>query len=227
MINELVKSISDYEIWMITINTFKITGIATMLALVFGLPCSLFLANKDFPFKRLIVSLLNTSMGLPPVIVGLVVSLFFWRSGIFGYLNLLYTPTAMIIAEFIISFPIVTALLFAAFQSIKPQLKEQFIMLGANKFQQAKSIIIESRISALAAIIAGFGAIISEIGAALMVGGNIKGETRVLTTAIVLETRKGNFNKALALGVILLLITVVISYYLTYIQQKEEAWKKT
>lgn len=226
MSNQILKALGNEEIWIVLFNTFKVTGLATLLALAAGVPLAFILAYKRFPFKKLMMAILNTGMGLPPVIVGLFVSMVFWRSGIFGYMNLLYTPTAMIIAEFIISLPIVTSLSFAALQSVGQEIIDQFHALGANRFQLTISIIRESRLTVTAAVIAGYGAIVSEVGAALMVGGNIKNETRVLTTAIVLETRKGNFEFALALGIILLILAFVVNSYLTWIQQKEEAWQK-
>ena len=226
MIDQLYGAFTNTEVWSITLNTIKITGLAVLLALVAGLPLSFALAFYRFPLKKLVIAMVNTAMGLPPVIAGLLVSMVFWRSGIFGHLDLLYTPTAMVIAEFIITLPIVSALSFASLKSINPEIKEQFHALGANKWQVVHSLLRESRLSTTAAVIAGYGAIVSEVGAALMVGGNIRGETRVLTTAIVMETRKGNFDYALALGLILLAIAFIVNFYMTGLQQKDVKWKR-
>lgn len=226
MIFELKKVLLNYEVWTVTFNTLKITGLAAVLALCLGLPISFLLAFNEFPLKRFIISIINTGMGLPPVVVGLFISIIFWRSGIMGNLNLMYTPTAMVIAEFIIALPLVTALSFASLQTVKGEIIDQFYALGATKLQIVISLLKESRLSSTAAVIAGYGAIVSEVGAALMVGGNIKDQTRVLTTAIVLETRKGNFKTALSLGIILLILAFIVNYYLTKIQQREEKWRE-
>lgn len=177
--------------------------------------------------KRFILSLVNSAMGLPPVVVGLIVSLLLWRSGIFGELGLMYTPTAMIVAECIIALPLVIGLTFAAVQNLDPKLRWQILSLGASRAQLYWKILIETRVAVAAAVIAGFGGIISEVGAAMMVGGNIEGETRVLTTAIVLETRSGHFDRAIALSITLLFLTLIISFALTRVQQKDgKVWNR-
>jgi len=165
--------------------------------------------------------LINTGMGLPPVVVGLFVTIFIWRSGPFGSLGILYTPTAMIIAQAIIATPIVMGISLAAIQNLHPNLRLQILSLGASRLQMVWVLIKEAKLPLLAAVMAGFGGVISEVGASIMVGGNIKGYSRVLTTATVMETSKGNFDIAIALGIILLMLAFVINFLLTQIQQRQ------
>ncbi|MCP2604191.1 ABC transporter permease, partial [Candidatus Aminicenantes bacterium AC-708-M15] len=167
-------------------------------------------------------SMINTGMGLPPVVVGLFVALILWRSGPLGSLNLIYTPIAMIIAQIIIAFPIIAGFSMSAFQQVTPDYYLQALALGASRLQAIWAMMKEARLPALAAVMAGFGGVISEVGAVLMVGGNIKDKTRVLTTAIVLETRMGKFGMAIALSVILLFLTFSVNYFLTHFQQRGE-----
>ncbi len=216
---EILLSLNP-EIMEITWLTLKISGSATLIALALGFPVGVTLALYRFPGRKLLVSLVNTGMGLPPVVVGLFVALFLWRSGPLGFLNLIYTPVAMVIAQVIIAFPIVAGFSMAALQQVDPQITLQARALGASNWQALWVVIKEARLPTLAAIMAGFGGVISEIGAVLMVGGNIKGYTRVLTTAIVLETRIGRFEMAIALSLILLTLSFLINYLLTTIQQK-------
>lgn len=217
----------DPEIWAITWLSLKISGSATLLSLLLGIPIGIFLALTLFPGRSITVALINTGMGLPPVVVGLFVSIFLWRSGPLGFLELLYTPTAMILAQVVIAFPIVAGLTMAAFQTLNPNLSLQLLGIGASRFQLLWLLCKEARLPLLAAVMAGFGGVISEVGASMMVGGNIRGQTRVLTTATVLETGKGNFEVAIALGLILLLLTFAVNYLLTHIQQREQLrWPK-
>jgi tungstate transport system permease protein len=159
-------------------------------------------------------------MGLPPVSVGLIISILLWRSGPLGELGLLFTPTAMIIAQATIATPIVAGLTLAAVQGLDPRLRLQLLAIGASPLQMTWWLLREARLPLIAAVIAGFGAVISEVGAAMMVGGNIKGETRVLTTATVLEVGRGNFDIAVALTVVLLLLTYAVNLTLTALQQR-------
>jgi tungstate transport system permease protein len=159
-------------------------------------------------------------MGLPPVSVGLIISILLWRSGPLGGLGLLFTPTAMIIAQAAIATPIVAGLTLAAVQALDPRLQLQLLAIGASPLQMTWWLLREARLPLMAALIAGFGAVISEVGAAMMVGGNIKGETRVLTTATVLEVGRGNFDVAVALTVVLLLLTYAVNLTLTALQQR-------
>jgi tungstate transport system permease protein len=159
-------------------------------------------------------------MGLPPVVVGLFISIFLWRSGPLGFLELLYTPAAIVIAQFVIAAPIVTGLTLAAVQQIPQKFRLQMLGLGASRLQMIWVVLREARLPMLAAVMAAFGGVISEIGASMMVGGNIRGQTRVLTTATVLESGKGNFDVAIALSLILLAITFLVNWALTWIQQR-------
>jgi tungstate transport system permease protein len=179
------------------------------------------LALADFPGKRLLVSIVNTGMGLPPVVVGLFVTIFLWRNGPFGALDILYTPTAMIIAQAVIATPIVMGITVASIQNLPANLKLQILALGATRRQMVLILIREARLPLLAGVMAGFGGVISEVGASIMVGGNIKGYTRVLTTATVMETGRGNFDVAIALSIILLFLCFAVNYVLTRIQQRE------
>jgi len=210
----------DPEVWRITLLSLRISATATLLALAVGIPAGTLLALARFPGRALVISLVNTGMGLPPVVVGLFVTIVLWRNGLLGALELLYTPTAMVLAQLVIAAPIVTGLTLAAVQQIPDRFRLQLLALGASRVQMTWVLIKEARLPMLAALMAGFGGVISEVGASMMVGGNIKGSTRVLTTATVLETGKGNFDVAIALSVILLAITFLVNWALTWIQQR-------
>ncbi len=223
--NGLVEAVrlivtGDPDVLQITWLSLQISGGATLLSLVGGIPAGMALALARFRGRDLCVALVNTGMGLPPVVVGLFVSIFLWRSGPLGFLELLYTPTAIVIAQFVIAAPIVTGLTMAAMQQLNPKLRLQLLALGASRGQLLWLLMREARLPLLAAVMAGFGGVISEVGASMMVGGNIRGQTRVLTTATVLETGKGNFDLAIALGVILLVLAFVVNYLLTWVQQR-------
>jgi tungstate transport system permease protein len=207
----------------VTWLSLQVSGAATLLSLVAGLPIGTALALARFPGRGFVIALVNTGMGLPPVVVGLFVSIFLWRSGPLGALELLYTPAAIVLAQFVIAVPIVTGLTLAAVQQIPEPFRLQMLALGASRTQLVGVLVREARLPMLAAVMAGFGAVISEVGASLMVGGNIRGQTRVLTTATVLETGKGNFDIAIALSVILLLITFLVNWALSFIQQGRRA----
>jgi tungstate transport system permease protein len=178
-------------------------------------------ALTQFPGRKFVVSLINTGMGLPPVVVGLFVTIFLWRNGPFGFLEILYTPTAIIVAQTVIATPIVMGISLAAMQNLPVKLRLQILALGATRLQMVWILVKEAKLPLLAAVMAGFGGVISEVGASIMVGGNIKGYSRVLTTATVMETSKGNFDIAMALSIILLLLAFVINAILTQIQQRE------
>lgn len=211
----------DPEVMSIMFLSLKISGSATLISLFIGLSVGSTLALTQFPGKKIVVSAVNTGMGLPPVVVGLFVSIFLWRSGPFGFLELLYTPTAIIIAQSIIATPIVTGITLASLQQLPRKLKLQILALGASRSQMVWMLVKEAKLPLLAAVMAGFGGVISEIGASIMVGGNIKGYSRVLTTATVMETSRGNFDVAIALSIILLLLAYIINLILTYVQQRE------
>lgn len=208
------------EVYQITFLTLQVSGTATLISLLIGIPVGTFLALANFPGRRFLLSIFNTGMGLPPVVAGLWISMLLWRSGPLGFLNLLYTPAAIIIAQAVIASPIVIALTSAAIQQIDPKLRLQIKALGATKLQYLLFLVKEARFSLIAAVIAGFGAVVSEVGASMMVGGNVKGLSRVLTTATVMEVSKGNFDVAIALSAILVLLAYLTTLWLTMLQQK-------
>jgi len=213
----------DPEVLRIALLSLQVSGTATLLSLLVGIPLGTVLALTRFPGRNFAMSLVNTGMGLPPVVVGLFVSIFLWRSGPLGFLELLYTPTAIVIAQLVIAGPIVTGLTMTAVQQVNPRLRLQLVGLGASRLQVVWLLLKEARLPLLAAVMAGFGAVISEIGASIMVGGNIYRQTRVLTTATVLETSKGNFEMAIAFSLLLLLLTFAVNWALTWIQQRGRA----
>lgn len=217
----------DTEVWTVTWLSLQISGCATLVSLVLGMPLGIALARSRFPGHSVMAALINTGMGLPPVVVGLFISILLWRSGPLGFLEIIYTPTAMIIAQVVIAFPIVAGLTMATFQTLNPNLSSQLAGIGASKPQLLWLLCKEARLPLLAAVMAGFGGVISEVGASMMVGGNIRGQTRVLTTATVLETGRGNFDVAIALGLILLVLTFAVNFVLTRMQQREQLrWPK-
>ena len=211
---------SPMEIFQITILSLQVSTLATLISLFIGLPFGTWLALGSFRGRSVILSIINTGMALPPVVVGLVVAMMLWRSGPFGDLKLIYTPWAIVIAQTVIAAPVVTGLTAAALEALDPRLQQQLLGLGASRVQMVWYLWREARLPLLAALMAGFGSVISEVGASMMVGGNIRGQTRVLTTAIVLETSKGEFGQALALSTLLLILTYLINLTLTWIQQR-------
>ena len=211
----------DPEVFSITLLSLQISGSATLISLFFGISIGTTVALTRFRGRRIAVSLINTGMGLPPVVVGLFVTIFLWRNGPLGFFEMLYTPTAMIIAQTVIATPIVMGITLAAMQQLPTKLRLQILALGATRLQMVWILIKEARLPLLAAVMAGFGGVISEVGASIMVGGNIKGYSRVLTTATVMETSRGNFDVAIALGIILLLFAYLINLILTHVQQRE------
>jgi tungstate transport system permease protein len=213
----------DAEVWSVTWLSLRISATATLLSLLVGIPLGTALALSRFTGRGFLISLVNTGMGLPPVVVGLFVTIVLWRNGALGFLELLYTPTAMIMAQLVIAAPIVIGLTLAAVQQIPDKFRLQLLALGASRPQMVWTLLKEARLPMLAAVMAGFGAVISEVGASLMVGGNLKGSTRVLTTATVLETSKGNFDVAIALSIILLALMFLVNWALTWIQQRRAA----
>jgi tungstate transport system permease protein len=178
------------------------------------------LGLKRFPGRDIVISAVNTLMGLPPVVVGLFVYLILSRKGPLGFLGLLYSPTAMIIAQSILAIPIVTALCHSAIVNVDPLIRQASRTLGATQRQETLAIIHEARYGIISAIVAAFGRVMAEVGSILIVGGNIAGYTRVMTTTIALETDKGNFELALALGIILLLLSFIVNAVLHTIQRK-------
>lgn len=201
-------------------RTLQISGAATLVSLALGAPAGVALALARFPGRTILVALINTGMGLPPVVVGLFVMIMLWRSGPLGELALLYTPAAMVVAQSLIALPMIAGLSLAAVQALPARLSLQVRALGATRTQAAWLLAREARLPLLAALMAGFGAVVSEVGASLLVGGNLRGSTRVLTTAIVLEAGKGNFATAIALGLVLLALSYAINFLLTRLQQR-------
>jgi tungstate transport system permease protein len=211
----------DPEVLRVTALSLQVSLTATALSLLVGVPLGTWLALARFPGRRLLLGLVNTGMGMPPVVAGLLITVLLWRSGPLGELRLLYTPTAIVVAQFVLAAPIVTGLTVAAMQQLNPRLRLQILALGATRWQLLALLVRETRLPLLAAVMAGFGAVVSEVGASMMVGGNIPGQTRVLTTATVLETSKGNFDLALALGLLLLALIYAVNLTLTWLQQRE------
>ena len=211
---------ADPEILAVLWLSLQVSGTATFIALLLGIPAGAALALARFPGRMLLVSAVNTGMGLPPVVVGLFVTILLWRSGPLGELEILYTPAAIILAQAVIASPIVTGITLAAVQSVPAKFRLQLVALGASRVQMVWVVLREARLPMLAAVMAGFGGVISEIGASMMVGGNIKGQTRTLTTAMVLETGKGNFDVAIALSILLLALVFGVNWALTTIQQR-------
>ena len=202
----------------IILLSLKVSGLALVVATALGLPLGSLLGLKRFPGRDLAISAANTLMGLPPVVVGLIVYLLLSRRGPLGFLGLLYSPSAMIIAQTILAVPIVTALCHSAIVNVDPLIRQAARTLGATPRQETLAVIREARYGILSAVIAAFGRVMAEVGAILIVGGNIAGYTRVMTTTIALETDKGNFELALALGIILLSISFLINAMLHHVQ---------
>jgi tungstate transport system permease protein len=213
----------DPALFEIILLSLKVSGTALLFSTLIGIPLGAAMGLSRFAGRRLVIALLYTGMGFPPVVVGLFVYLMLSRSGPLGQMHLpiipaLFTPAAMVTAQFIISFPLVAGFTMAAVMGVNPQLRQQVISLGATRWQTTWAILTEARVGVIVSVIAGFGSIISEVGAVMMVGGNIEGRTRMLTTAIVLETRKGNFDLAMALGVVLLALSFITNVAMLYLQ---------
>jgi tungstate transport system permease protein len=210
----------DADTWAITALTLRVSLTATAVAAVIGVPLGAAVALTRFPGRRVVLAAANTGMGLPPVVVGLFVTVLLWRSGPLGALGLLYTPTAMIVAQAAIATPVVVALVAAALQQVDPDFLVQMQALGATRPRAFAALLAEARLPLLAAAMAAFGAVVSEVGAAQMVGGNLAGQTRVLTTAAVLATSRGEFALAIAFGLVLLLLAFAVNLVLTFAQQR-------
>jgi len=216
----------DRELYQIAWLTIRVTGSATLVSILLGVPLGAFLGLTNFPGRKWVQSLLNSSLGLPPVVVGLWVSLLLWRSGPLGFMRIMYTPAALIAAQVLIAMPKVAALTMAGVMQTDQGLSVQLTGLGANRWQAIWLVIRESQLSIIAACLAGFGAVVAEVGAAMAVGGNIRHQTRILSTAIVLEVNRGNFDLALALSFILMTISYVVALALTLMQQRRHGCLK-
>ena len=212
----------DPEIWNIIFISLRVSGTSVFLATCVALPLGSFLAIRTFRGKKIITNFINTFMGFPPVVMGLFVFLILSKSGPLGELGLLYSTTAMIVAQFFLAIPIITGTTKASIESIDPVLKETIISLGSNERQLWGELIKESKKPVIAGVIVAFGQAISEVGAVMIVGGNIRWHTRTFTTSIVLNTRMGEFGMAIALGLILILMTFILSYFLTHLQEGDD-----
>ena len=208
----------DPEVYGIMFLSLRVSGLAVIIGAVLSIPCGATIALRDFRGKRFLMSIINTLMGLPPVVVGLLVYLLLSTSGPLGPFQLLYTPTAMIIAQLIMVIPIIIGVTASAVSAVDKGIREKALSMGATGWQLTLTILREAKIGLLTAVIVSFGAAISEVGAVMIVGGNIRWVTRVLTTAIVFETELGEFGIALALGIILLLLSFIINWVLTQLQ---------
>jgi tungstate transport system permease protein len=230
-VNPLLDGFTDAFSLMFSLDTelvgiiglsLQVSGIALVIATVLGLPVAAAMGLKKFPLRGLLISLMNTFTGLPPVVVGLFLYLLISRSGPLGFLGLLYTPFAMVLAQAILAFPIIAAISHSAIISVDPLIRQATLTLGAEPYQVTLNVMREARYGIMSGIIAAFGRVMAEVGAVLIVGGNIAGYTRVMTTTIALETDKGNFELAIALGIILLAISFGINMLLFFIQKKGE-----
>jgi tungstate transport system permease protein len=210
----------DRSLVEIILLSFRITGSSVFFSTLIGVPLGSLVALKKFPGRRFFINIFYTFMGFPPVVAGLIVYLILSRRGPLGVMGLLYTPTAMIIAQTLLVTPIVAALTHAAVKSVDPMIRDAAVSLGARGLAVGLTVLREARYAIMAAIIAGFGRAIGEVGAVMIVGGNIQGSTRVMTTAIVLETGKGNFELALALGILLLIFAFIVNMGLHYLQAR-------
>ncbi|MGG0717327.1 ABC transporter permease [Robertmurraya massiliosenegalensis] len=216
---EMIAS-GDPEVFEIAWRTLRVSLTAIIISTFIGIPLGIIIGLTKFPGRKLLLVFINIGMGLPPVVAGLWITIFLWRSGPLGHLSLLYTPTAIIMAQILVSLPIIIGLTSSAFQQIDEKMLMQIKALGATKLQGLKILLIETKVAILAAIITGFGRVIAEVGAAMMVGGNIKGDTRILTTSIVMEVSKGNFDIAFALSFIIMILAFLITFILTFLQQR-------
>ena len=227
--NELIQGIvsaihlllsGDRAVWQIIGLSLWVSSVALLISGVLGVPLGTWLGLRRFPGQRLLTAIIYTGMGLPPVVVGLVVYLVLSRAGPLGVLGWLFTPRAMIAAQTVISLPLVAGLTMSAVDGVGAEFRQQLRAIGATPGQIARAVLWQARGGMLVALVAGFGSIISEVGAVMLVGGNIEGATRVLTTAIVLETRKGAFDQALALAFVLLALTFVLNAATLRLQQR-------
>ena len=212
----------DTELLAIILLSLEVSAAALLIASVLAIPLGVVTAFKKFFGRRVIITLLQTFMGLPPVVVGLFLYILLSRSGPLGFMGLLYTPLAMVFAQTILAFPIIAALSNAAIVNVDPVIRQASITLGATPFQAAATVVKEARYGIISAMIAGLGRAMAEVGAVLIVGGNIAGYTRVMTTTIAMETDKGNFELALALGIVLLCISFLLNLVFHVVQKKGE-----
>ncbi len=210
----------DREVFSITFLSLWVSATATLLGTLTAVPLGFAVGTAEFRGRRALITLFNTLLSLPTVVVGLMVFGFISRQGPLGFMGLLFTPAAMVIGQFILAFPIITALTISAVQGLDRRIRPTALTLGANRYQTTLALLSEARFAIMAAIIAGFGRIIGEVGAAIMPGGNIKHYTRTITTAIALETSKGEFGFAIALGIILMVVAFSVNLLFRHFQQR-------
>lgn len=210
----------DSALWEIVRLTLLVSGFALLFAALLGIPSGAWLGLRQFRGERWLKSVIYTGMGFPPVVVGLVVFLLLSRQGVLGPLGWLFTPQAMILAQTVLALPLVMGVTMTAVHAVRPELRLQLRALGATEGQVMRTVLSEARFGVIVGLVAGFGAAVSEVGAVMLVGGNIEGKTRVMTTAIVLETRQGNFELALALGVILLALAFAANLVAVRLQKE-------
>jgi len=211
---------SDREFLSIVMVSVKVATTSTMLAAIAGIPFGIFVAQKKFPGRNIVLTSVNTLMSLPTVVIGLTVYSFLSRVGPLGEIGLLYTLSAMVIGQFILAFPILSGVTIAAVRSLDKRIKITLIAMGSTPKQGFRMFIHEARLGILTALIAGFGRVFAEVGVSMMLGGNIKGYTRNITTAIALETSKGEFALGIALGIVLLIVAFSVNLILTNLQKK-------
>lgn len=218
---------NDEDVYEIAWRSIRVSGTATLIAMLIGVSVGAVLAFRRFPGRLGVMSLVNTGMGMPPIVVGLLLALLLWRSGPLGGLELIYTVEGMIIAQTIIATPIIIGFTAASLSSLPPRLRLQMYALGASRMQMLWLLVREVRLPILAAMMAAFGAAISEVGASVFVGGNLEGETRVLTGAILRQQNSGDFGPALAFGIILLVLMVAVNALFTWVQygMRRDTWR--
>jgi tungstate transport system permease protein len=221
----LVKAVQliltgDPTVLQITFLSIAVSGTATLLGALIGIPTGAAISLKQFRGKSAVVQVVNTLTGLPPVVVGLILYLLLSNSGPLGFLKLLYTPQAMILAQLLMVVPITTSITISSVSSIDPEVREAATSLGAGPLSETMIVLNEARLGLLTSVVVGFGSAISEVGAIMMVGGNLLGYTRALTTAIVLLTNQGEFAEAIALGIVLLSLAFVVNIVLTLLRSR-------
>lgn len=219
-------STGTLDIWAIIVTSLRVSGAATMIALLIGIPVGLFVGLRRFVGRGVALLIFNSGMGMPPVFVGLIVAMALSRRGPFGELSLLYSQTAMVIAQVIIATPIVMAITAASVSAVPRELRLQARSLGARGWRVSLLVLREARMGLIAAVAGGFGSIISEVGAVQMVGGNLQGDTRVMTTAIVQYTRMGRYGYALSLALVLMAMVVFVNVVLTRMQTSAQRWER-
>jgi tungstate transport system permease protein len=213
--------ISDYDLVQVTLLSLYVSGVATIIGSAIGIPLGALIGLKEFGGKGLVKTVTFTLYGFPPVLSGLAVFYLFSHSGPLGFLDILFTPTAMIVAETLLVIPLVTGITITSVVEVDRSIKDTVKALGASSRQSVLTVMREAWVGLIMACMIGFGRVIAEVGAAYMVGGNIDGKTRVLTTAIMLETRMGDFEWAMALGVVLLAVAFSVYLFLRLLQEKE------